>query len=77
MKTALGSKQLRQNTSTYGYLRYGDLPRYADLPTLLMLTLPQTPPPHEALRCESVPLLSLKFEPNLILNVQTSYTHCE
>jgi hypothetical protein len=25
-----------QNTSTYGHLRYGGLPRYADLPTLVM-----------------------------------------
>jgi hypothetical protein len=31
-----GKHPYAQNTSTYGYLRYGDLPRYADLPTLVM-----------------------------------------
>jgi hypothetical protein len=33
------AKQTRpyaQNTSTYGYLRYGELPRYGDRPTLHM-----------------------------------------
>jgi hypothetical protein len=37
MKTALRSNTATQNTRTYGYLRYGNLPRYGDLPTLYMM----------------------------------------